>query len=202
MKRKLLHLILFTLIVSFQFGCSAVTDTIKNVERLKFKLGPVDNFFLAGVSIKNASSLRDFNILDGAAILAAFTTGKMPARFNVNLIAKNPDSPGGSNVTHSLIKQLDWRLLIDSKDIVSGSVSNITVPGVGQQVTIPIPISIDLIKFFGDGGYESLINLALALGGKSGTSSRVTLKIRPTIDTFLGGITYPGEINVIDKEFR
>jgi len=202
MKKKLFHLVVFTLIVTFQFGCSAVTETMKNAERLKFKLGSVDNFNLAGVKLKNISSLRDFNILDGAALLAAFTTGKMPARFNVNLIAKNPDSPGGSTATNSLIKQLDWRLLIDNKDIIDGSVSNITVPGVGQQVIIPIPISIDLLKFFGDGGYESLINLALALGGKTGNSSRVTLKIKPTIDTFLGGITYPGEINVIDKEFR
>jgi len=202
MKRKLFHLVIFTLIVSFQFGCSGVTETIKNAERLKFKLGSVDNFNLAGVKLKNVSSLRDLNILDGAALLGAFTSGKMPARFDVNLIAKNPDSPGGSTESNSLIKQLDWRLLIDNKDIIGGSVSNITVPGVGQQVTIPIPISIDLLKFFGDGGYESLINLALALGGKTGNSSRVTLKIRPTIDTFLGGITYPGEINVIDKEFR
>ncbi len=202
MKKILFYLVVFTMIVTFQLGCSAVTETMKNAERLKFKLGSVDNFNLAGVKLKNVSSLRDFSILDGAALVAAFTTGKMPARFNVNLIAKNPDSPGGSTATNSLIKQLDWRLLIDNKDIIDGSVSNISVPGVGQQVTIPIPISIDLLKFFGDGGYESLINLALALGGKTGNSSRVTLKIKPTIDTFLGGITYPGEINVIDKEFR
>lgn len=201
MKRYLLHAVLI-LFVLFQFGCSGVTDTIKSAERLKFKLGKVDNFNLAGVPLKNVKSLRDFNILDGASLLAAFTSGKMPARFNVNLIARNPDSPGGSTETSSLIKELDWRLLIDNKEIIAGAVQNISVPGVGQQVTIPIPISVDLLKFFGDGGYESLINLALALGGKTGNSSRVTLKIRPTIDTFLGGITYPGEIDVIDKEFR
>ena len=58
------------------------------------------------------------------------------------------------------------------------------------------------MKIVGDAGYESIINLALALGGKSGSSSRLTLKIKPTIDTFLGGISMPGEIDVIDKEFR
>ncbi|MEO6693658.1 MAG: hypothetical protein ABIY50_04495, partial [Ignavibacteria bacterium] len=154
MKTKFLLLSLFILSLTFQFGCSAVTETLRNAERLKFKLGTVDNFYLAGVKLKNVGSLRDINILDGAALIAAFATGQMPARFNVNLIAKNPDSPGGSTETNSLIKQLDWRLLIDNKNIVNGSVSNISVPGVGQQVIIPIPISIDLLKFFGDGGYE------------------------------------------------
>lgn len=202
MKKKLKVFVLIIFAASFQFGCSGVSDTIKNAERLQFKLGTVDNFDLAGVKLKNVSSINNLNILDGAALLAAFTTGKMPTTFTVNLIAKNPDSPGGSKESSSLIKSIDWRLLIDNKDIVNGEVSNITVPGVGQQVTIPIPVSIDLLKFFGDGGYESAINLALAIGGKSGTSSRLTLKIRPTIDTFMGGIAYPGEIDVIDKEFR
>ncbi len=202
MKRFLYPVLFFILTISFQFGCSGVNNTIKNAERLQFKLGSVDNFDISGVKLKNVSSINDLNIIDGAVLLAAFTTGKMPAKFTVNLIAKNPDSPGGSKESSSLIKSLDWRLLIDNKEIINGEVSNITVPGVGQQVTIPIPISIDLLKFFGDGGYESLINLALAIGGKSGTSSRLTLKIKPTIDTFLGGITYPGEIDVVNKEFR
>lgn len=202
MIKKLQVLILIIFTASFHFGCSGVSDTMKNAQRLQFKLGTVDNFDLAGVKLKNISSINNLNILDGAALLAAFTTGKMPTTFTVNLIAKNPDSPGGSKESSSLIKSIDWRLLIDNKDIVNGEVSNITVPGVGQQVTIPIPISIDLLKFFGDGGYESLINLALAMGGKTGNSSRLTLKIRPTIDTFMGGIAYPGEIDVIDKEFR
>ena len=46
------------------------------------------------------------------------------------------------------------------------------------------------------------MNLALALGGKNGSAARVTLKATPTIDTPLGAITYPGEISIIDKEFR
>ena len=63
-------------------------------------------------------------------------------------------------------------------------------------------MSLDLVKFFKDAGYENIINLALALGGVSGSSARVTLKATPTVDTFLGPITYPGELTIVDKEFR
>ncbi len=183
-------------------GCSGVSDTIKNAERLKFKLGSVEGFDLAGVKIKNMNSIKDLNIMDGPKLLSGFTSGNMKSKFTVNLIAKNPDTQGGSKESSSLIKSLDWRLLIDNKEVLDGEVNNITVPGVGKSVTIPIPVTVDLMKIVGDAGYESIINLALALGGKSGSSSRLTLKIKPTIDTFLGGISMPGEIDVIDKEFR
>ena len=87
--------------------------------------------------------------------------------------------------------------------MISGDIDQtITITGVGKSTTIPIPVKIDLGQLISDGGYEKIINLALAIGGKSGNSSRLTLKIKPTIDTFLGGISYPGEIDVINKEFR
>ncbi len=202
MKTTIQAIVIFISLVSFLSGCSGVNDTIKNAERLQFKLGKVDNLNIAGVRLSNVRSLNDLNIIEGASLLGAFAGGSLPASLTVNLIAKNPSTPGGSKESSSLIKTLDWRLLIDNKEIINGAVSNITVPGVGQETTIPIPVSFDLLKVLGNGGYESLMNLALAIGGKSGTSTRLTLKIKPTIDTFLGGITYPGEIDVIDKEFR
>jgi len=203
MKNRILSLILIALAASIQFRCSGVSDTIKNAERLKFKLGSVDKFSLGGVKLKNINSISDLNLIDAGKILAAFTAGNLNASFDVNLIAKNPDTPGGSKESSSLIKALDWRLLIDDKDVIDGSIDKpITIPGVGQQVTIPIPVKVDFAELFGNGGYENLVNLALAIGGKSGNSSRLKLKIQPTIDTFLGGISYPGEITVVDKEFR
>lgn len=185
-------------------SCSGVNKTIENAQRLQFKLGKVDGLNMAGVNLSNIKSINDLNILQGADLLGAFATGKLPTKFTVNLIAKNPDTyPGGNAESSSLIKGLDWRLLIDNKNIISGEIDQpITVPGVGKSVTIPIPISIDLLELFTNNSYENIMNLALAIGGKSGTSSRLTLKIKPTIDTFLGGISYPGEIDVIDKEFR
>jgi hypothetical protein len=63
-------------------------------------------------------------------------------------------------------------------------------------------MNFDLLEFFRNAGYDNLLNLALALGGRNGSASRITLKVKPTVETFLGPITYPGEFDVIDKEFR
>jgi hypothetical protein len=206
MKTKI-KLLLLLLTVSFsvlQFGCTGAYDAFVNLQRLQFKLGSVNNFTLAGVKIGGARTITDFSVLDAAKLVAAFSSSKFPASFTLNVLAKNPnDGTGGTKNTSAVLKSLAWRLFLDDKETINGNISNsIEIPGVGQETTIPIAMSLDLYKFFNEQGYESIVNLALALGGVSGSSARIKLRATPTVDTFLGPIKYPGEITIVDKEFR
>ena len=93
-------------------------------------------------------------------------------------------------------------MFLDNKETISGDIDQpITVPGTGDVTTIPLRINIDLMKFFKDKGYESVINLALALGGTQGSSSKIALYATPTVSSPFGNITYPGELKLIDTEF-
>ncbi|MCC6866675.1 MAG: hypothetical protein IT280_11010 [Ignavibacteria bacterium] len=185
------------------FGCSGLMDAITNIQRLKFKLDKVSGMKVANVPLSNFGSISSIGVLDAANLLASFTQGKLPVAFTLNVLAKNPnDGTGGTKQSSAVIENMAWRLFIDNKETINGNVGNINVPGVGQTTNIPIGISFDLLKFFSNGQYNDLINLALALGGKNGSSSRITLKVKPTVSTVLGPITYPGEFDVIDKEFR
>lgn len=185
------------------FGCSGVMDAIQNVQRLQFRLDKVSGMKVAGVPLNNIASISNLSVLDAANLLANFTQGKLPVEFTLNVLAKNPnDGTGGTKQSSAVIKNLAWRLFIDNNETIQGNVGNINVPGVGQATNIPIGMSFDLLKFFNNAGYDNLLNLALALGGKNGSSSRITLKVKPTVETILGPITYPGEFDVIDKEFR
>jgi len=200
--KKITLLVSILIMALFMQSCS-VYNAITNAQRLKFRLGSVEGFNLAGVNLGNFSNIGSISAMDIIKLTSAFAKNEMPTTFTLNLIAKNPnDGTGGTKETSALIKNLDWRLLIDDKETINGAVQNINVPGVGQETTIPVGISLDLIKFFGDKGYDDIVNLALAIGGKNGSSSRLSLKVKPTVETFLGAITYPGEITVIDKEFR
>lgn len=200
-KISLCTAVLFGIILS---GCSGIKQTMENAERLKFRLGAIDKITLGGVNFSNITKLDQLNVLQSASLLSSLATGSLPASMTVNLIAKNPDTyPGGSKESSSLIKGLDYRLLIDGQDMLTGSIDKtIEIPGVGKEATIPIPVQVDLFKLLGDGGLDRVINLVNAMNGKSGAKSNVSLKIKPTIDTFLGGISYPGEIEVVSKEFR
>lgn len=197
---------LFALLLCFgllNLGCSGVMDAITNVQRLQFKLDKVTGMKVAGVPLNNIGSISNISVLDAANLLANFTQGKLPVEFTLNVLAKNPnDGTGGTKQSSAVIKNMAWRLFIDNNETIQGNVGNINVPGVGQSTNIPIGMSFDLLKFFSNAGYENLLNLALALGGRNGSSSRITLKVKPTVETIIGPITYPGEFDVIDREFR
>jgi len=198
LKKILLIISLIFLIVS----CS-VYETIVNISRLKFKLGKVDNFQLNGIDISNKSKLEDFNFQDLLKLTTAFSSGSLPVSFTLNVQAKNPnDGTGGYKQTDANIKSFPWRLLINDKETVSGNINEpVFVPGTGEVTNIPIGINLDLMELFKDKGYEEVINLALTLGGKEGSSSKLTLYASPVIGTSLGDIKYPGELKIVDQEF-
>jgi hypothetical protein len=202
--RKNLFFSFIVLFALISFSCTGIKDAIVNVQRLQFKLGNITNMKVAGVSFGNKLAIKDFSLLDGASLLSAFTSGKLNTSFTLNVLAKNPnDGTGGTSNTSAVIKSLAWRLFIDDSELINGNVSQgIDVPGVGKETVIPIDMAFDLLSFFKGDNYDKLVNLGLALGGKSGSCARVKLGVKPTVDTFLGPITYPGEITVIDKEFK
>ena len=182
--------------------CS-VYQTITNISRLKFKVGEVNGFQVSGISFSGKSKLGDFSAIDLLKLSSAFAGGTLPASFVLNVEAKNPnDGTGGYSKTDATLQNFKWRLFLDDKETVSGELDQpVTVPGTGEVTTIPLRVEVDLMKFFKDKGYESLLNLALALGGSQGSSSKVSLYATPTVSTLIGNITYPGEIKVVDYSF-
>lgn len=189
------------------FSCTQLKDlgrAISNLARCSFKLDSVNNFELMGVGLSNKQKLSDFSILDGAKLAAGFARNEFPASFTLNVAAINPnDGTGSRQRASATLTSFAWTMIIDNATTISGDIPEpIVIPGTGQQTIIPLKMGLDLAQFFKDKGYESVLNLALALGGVNGSPSRITLRAKPRIRTDFGEITYPGEIDIIDTEFR
>jgi hypothetical protein len=185
-------------------SCNAVQELQKaltNLSRCKFKLANVADFQIAGIPVAGKS---DFTISDGLTLAGAFARNQLPATFTINVAALNPnDGTGGSPKSTATLTSFAWTLLIDNATTITGDIASpITIPGTGQQSVIPLRMNLDLFTFFRDKGYDHIVNLALALGGAHGTPARLTLRARPTISTDFGPITYPNDIDIIDREFR
>lgn len=181
-----------------------IARSLSNLQRLKFRLEGIGDFSLAGIGINEKSQLRDFSITDGIQLLSAFRSKRLPARFLLNVEARNPnDGSGGSTRTISTLTRFDWRLLIDDQPTISGGIDKaLEIPGSGKSTIIPLRLELDLYEFFGNHGYDDLLDLALALGGKRGDISRVALDARPSVSTPLGDITWSESITIVSKEFR
>lgn len=205
MRRSLPFLVAVAiLLAATDLSCTALQNVggaLANLARTKFKIDGVSGFTLLGIPLSGKQSI---SIEDGLKFLPAFRDKSFPASFNLNIAAINPnDSSGGRPGATATLRNFAWTLLIDSVETISGDIAQpVAIPGTGQTVIIPLKMNLDLYKFFGQKGYEGLLNLALALGGASPQLKRVQLQAQPTIDTRLGPITYPGRITIVDSEFR
>jgi hypothetical protein len=192
-------------VISMMFlltSCS-VYQTMVNLSRLKFKLGDVNNLTLSGINISNKKSLSDFNAVELLKLTSVITSGKLPASFTLNVEAKNPnDGSGGYPKTDATLKSFPWKLEIDNVETISGNIGiPVSVPGTGDVTNIPLTMNLDLIEFLGNRGLDNLVNLALALGGQEGSSSKLTLYATPTVSSPLGDIKYPGELKIVNQTF-
>ena len=200
MKKIFLSLVLLLI---FSLTSCSVYETMVNLSRLQFKLGDVNNFNVSGIDITNKSQLKDFTALEALKLSSVFASGELPVSFTLNIEAKNPnDGTEGYAKTDATVKSLPWRLLIDDKETIAGNIASpVTVPGTGEVALIPIQIDLDLMQFVKSQGYESLLNLVFALGGRGGSSARLTVFADPTVSTALGDINYPGELKIVDYKF-
>jgi hypothetical protein len=198
-----MRLIVSIISMIFLLTSCSVYQTMVNLSRLKFKLGNVNNLTLSGINISNKKSISDFNAVELLKLTSVITSGNLPASFTLNVEAKNPnDGSGGYPKTDATLKSFPWKLEIDNVETISGNIGiPVSVPGTGDVTNIPLTMNLDLIEFLGNRGLDNLVNLALALGGQQGSSSKLTLYATPTVSSPLGDIKYPGELKIVDQTF-
>jgi hypothetical protein len=206
-RTTLAGLVLVLASVLFAQSCATMNQmalVLANLQRLKFKLSGIHDFRLLGIDISGKSKISDFSAMDGLKALQAYQSKKLPVEFVLDVLAVNPnDGTGGTPKSTSTLTGLECRLLIDNKPTVVGNIDKpIEVPGTGQETLVPMRLSLDLLEFFGGQRYEDMIGLALAIGGKNRTATRIALDAQPRVSTPLGDITYPGRITIVATEFR
>lgn len=184
-------------------GCQSISDTLNAFRQLQFKLGDVNNFRLAGVDISRLQTPSKLSITDGARLLSAFNNKELPVTFRLNVEAKNPNTgTGRSGGTDLFFKRMEFTLYVDGRETIDGTVNKrLRVPATGEVEIIPVDMSLDLVEFFGNRGYDDLLNLAFAIGGVDGSSSKLRLGARVTVETPLGDFEYPDELTIVNTTF-
>ncbi len=201
MRKKI---ILSIILISAILGSCGMYKSIMNLSKLKFKLDSVNNFKISGIPVNDKSKLSDFNPLDLVKLTTQVAQGNLPVNFTLNVLAKNPNAEAvqGSS-TDIKIVSFPWKLFIDDKETITGNITNpVTVPGGNKTSIIALDIGMNLMEFFSNSNLESIVNLALKLGGGKGSTSHIKLIARPVLDTPLGNISYPGELTIVDYTYN
>ncbi|MFZ9869662.1 MAG: hypothetical protein ACO3I4_05660 [Candidatus Kapaibacteriota bacterium] len=188
-------------------GCKSISDistSLLSLEKMEFRLAGIQDMRLAGVGMSSVAAVSDLSIQDALALTTAFQRRSLPTTFVLKVEARNPNTGGAGKRSSPLkLTALNWRLIIDGVPTVAGDLDRpIEIPGTQDVAIIPITVSIDLYRFFAEQGYDKILNLAMALGGKQGSTARVQLDAKPSVEAPFGSLTYPGRITIVDSEFR
>lgn len=175
-------------------GC-ATLQQIAALRDVDFAIDRVSGARLAGVDLSGVSSYRDLGINEVGRLTLALTQGELPMDFVLHLTATNP----ADNAADARLVRMDWTLLLQDRETVSGTFADETLLRRGQPTDVPIAMSLDLVDFF-TGSAQDFVELALAVSGRGGSPREVTLEATPSVDTALGPIRYPQPITIVSRE--
>jgi hypothetical protein len=174
-------------------GCATLSQ-LTALRRVDFSLAGVDGGRLAGMDLRRIARYEDLDALDVARVALAFSRRDVPLECRVLVRAENP----ADNRTAATLVKLDWTLLLDDKETVSGVLDTAVTMPPGESAQISIPVRVNLRQFF-DGPAQSLVNLAASVAGVSSRPTRIAVRAVPTIRTPLGPITYPSPITIVSR---
>jgi len=184
-------------LVLIALGAMTACATVRQLTALKqvtFAIEGVRAIHLAGVSLDNVRRPGDINALDAARIGAAVLNHRIPLEFDIHVGGTNP----ADNPTTARLVRLQWTLDLNGHETVSGTIDTAYTFAPGITTDVRVPIRLDLARFFQNSAQDAL-DLALGLAGLANKQTEVVIRAVPTIDTPLGGITYPNPITIVRR---
>lgn len=165
------------------------------LREVEFSIDRVRGARLAGVSLERVQRPQELSALDVARVGSALARGDVPMEFELHLNALNP----ADNRVSARLLQMDWTLLLENRETISGRIDREFVFEPGVPADVPLFIQLDLADFFQKNAAD-LIDLALAVAGAGGAPKQIALRAIPTVQTSLGPVRYPRPITIVSVE--
>ena len=166
-------------------------NSVANLRNCEFNLKNVSNVNVAGVNVKNLSQGK-LSATDVVKLVAAYQSKKVPLTMDVNMDVKNPTTQ------QAALSVLDWVLAIDGKDIANGANRQNYTIRPSATTTVPLNVNTDLGNLFSKQGVDALKNFASSFSS-DGTSSKVGLRVKPSLSVGSQTIPFPNYIQLEKK---
>jgi len=172
------------------FSCAYLKE-LTALKDCEFRVGTLENPFLAGVDISKVISLKDFSIDQTGKITKSILHGTLPLSFILNVEVKNPNQKNAS------LNRLEYLAFIDTVQIASGAMEeHVVIPSDGGIATIPVKVETDVLDLSKKEPINTLLNYALNLADDGDRPVRVSIKIKPWIQIGSVDREYPGYITI------
>ncbi len=170
----------------FLASCASfITPT--DLSKVKFSLDRVSAVRLAGIDLMDVKTLDELNMFQIGRATMALSRESLPLNLTLHLKSENPLA----NQVAARLTRMDWTLVLDGRDTISGTMEKNIQLVAGEAQDIPLNLSLNMFEFFDERSAMDMLELAMAFAAEGDAMPQgVALKIRPTIDTIFGPITY------------
>lgn len=178
-------------------SCDLITQltsqvtSVANLVNCQFNLKNVNNISIAGVNLKNITS-GNISATDVIKLVAAYQSKQLPLSMDLNIDVKNPTQQ------QAAMTAMDWILAIDGKDVANGASNRTYTIKPSTTTTVPLGVNTDLYKIFSKDGVDAVKNFASSFSS-DGTSSKVGLRIRPSLSVGTSQVPFPNYIKLEKK---
>ena len=177
---KKIKLLLGTVLLCTTLISCKELQSLLQIINCSYVLDGVVSPTVAGVSLSSITNPSQLKATDLIKVGLAFTNKNFPLNVTFNVKATNPGT------VDATVHKLDWAMDLDQKEMLQGSIDQIiSIPSGGGSAIIPFTVQTDLLKLFGTETQDNLLNLALNIANVGDSSSKVSLRVRPTIS--MGG---------------
>ena len=178
-----------------QCGIHEQVQQARAFQHVEVRVKSVQQATVAGLSLDRLQHPEDLSTLDKARLLAAYASGNLPLRMQVNLQFRNP------NDETAALNELDYLALVDGKQVATGRTTERIEVLAHDTATAPVLVATNLRDALGEQSEESLANLVLGLADRDHEPLRLTLRIRPTFITSSGRRIATASYREVHKEF-
>lgn len=189
---KLFVALLGGILISFN-SCS-ILEQAHEYERFiqcDFNLSGIKVLEINGIDISTMHSNGEIGMMDMMAISKQIFSSNFPATLSINLKASNKDAQQAS------IAGLDWKILMDGEELVSGLVDREVVVKPQSSTTFPVIVELDLLKLLRSESLGKIMAFAFGRNQYEEISKLgAEIKIKPYYKTNSGIKKYPGYLTI------
>ncbi|MBH8559922.1 hypothetical protein [Hymenobacter negativus] len=155
-------------------GKNVSTEALENeaYSLMQYRLNFIDEAKLGGQDILFVRQATDIASPQQAQLQTALQKGNLPLHLKMRVYAKNP-----SATTSVQLKQLDYKLLLDGKELTTGTTGADT--SVESSAIETLPISVDLNVKSAQLAGSTPAAFAAGLTDFTAANRRLTVQIRP-----------------------
>ncbi|PLX11484.1 MAG: hypothetical protein C0594_03615 [Marinilabiliales bacterium] len=170
-------------------SCAQLLQTSR-LSDCEYTLHSIKNIKLAGIDVSSIGSLTDLGFADAGRLAAAVAGDEFPMRFTANIEIDNPNKRKAS------LNQVLWIAYIDNKQIAEGvSSKRVEIESLNKAI-LPIRVELNLKDVFSGETGKSIMKIASSYAGIASAPTRITLKVKPTLNIGGKNVKSPGYITV------